>query len=111
MSNNSDSKTIGVMVGREAYHHPYWLASWDSLYYGEHTPPPAREEVEDEMVRYMEREAAKGVAWHSVARHMMGLYNGLPGARRWRQVWSDHRLKGLPPHEVRDRAHQRVLVM
>ena len=31
---------------------------------------------------------------------MLGLRNGLAGARRWRQVWSDHRLKPLPPHEV-----------
>ena len=38
--------------------------------------------------------------WASIARHMMGLYNGLPGARKWRQVWSDHRLKHLPAHEA-----------
>jgi tRNA-dihydrouridine synthase A len=31
---------------------------------------------------------------------MLGLWNGTPGARRWRQVWSDHRLKSTPPHEV-----------
>jgi tRNA-dihydrouridine synthase A len=31
---------------------------------------------------------------------MLGLRHGLAGSRRWRQVWSDHRLKGLPPHEV-----------
>jgi tRNA-dihydrouridine synthase A len=35
----------------------------------------------------------------------MGLYNGLPGARRWRQVWSDHALKGRPPREVMALAH------
>ena len=94
----------GVMVGREAYHHPWWLASWDG-YYGE---PCAltREEVEEQMVAYMEREAAeKGTPWSSISRHMMGLYNGLPGARKWRQVWSDHRLKALPPREVMRRAH------
>jgi tRNA-dihydrouridine synthase A len=37
---------------------------------------------------------------------MMGLYNGLPGARRWRQVWSDHRLKGESAREVMRRAHE-----
>jgi tRNA-dihydrouridine synthase A len=37
---------------------------------------------------------------------MMGLWNGVPGARRWRQVWSDHRLKGLPPREVHLLAQQ-----
>ena len=49
----------------------------------------------------MERQAAlHDTPWSSIARHMMGLYNGVPGARRWRQVWSDHRLKSLPPREV-----------
>jgi tRNA-dihydrouridine synthase A len=37
---------------------------------------------------------------------MLGLWNGLPGARRWRQVWSDHRLKMLPAHEVAHRADE-----
>ena len=53
-----------------------------------------RDDVELAMVAYMEREAAtRGTPWPSIARHMMGLWNGRPGARRWRQVWSDHRLK------------------
>jgi tRNA-dihydrouridine synthase A len=97
----------GVMIGREAYHHPWWLARWDALYYGDAPSDLRREEVEEAMVRYMEREhAARGTPWHSIARHMMGLYNGLPGARRWRQVWSDHRLKGEPAREVMRRAHE-----
>ena len=97
----------GVMVGREAYHHPWWLARWDAAYYGEPDPGLRREAVEERMVDYMEREhALHGTAWHSIARHMMGLYNGLPGARRWRQVWSDHRLKGESPREVMRQAHE-----
>jgi tRNA-dihydrouridine synthase A len=56
------------------------------------------------MVAYMERCAAHGEPWSRVARHMLGLWNGLPGARRWRQVWSDHRLKALTPREVAARA-------
>jgi len=99
----------GVMVGREAYHHPWWLARWDAVFFGDAAHPTEREAVEEQMVRYMEREAAeRGTHWHSVARHMMGLYNGLPGARRWRQVWSDHRLKDRAPHEVMALAHQLV---
>ena len=38
--------------------------------------------------------------WTRIARHMMGLYNGVRGARRWRQVWSDHRLKERAPSQV-----------
>lgn len=101
----------GVMVGREAYHHPWWLARWDALFYGEPAPAVRREDIEERMVAYMEREhAAHGTPWHSIARHMMGLYNGLPGARRWRQVWSDHKLKGRPPREVMELAHQGLAV-
>ena len=95
----------GVMVGREAYHHPWSMAGWDAGFLGADGPPPERDAVEEAMVAYMEREhAARGTPWHSVARHMMGLWNGLPGARRWRQVWSDHRLKALPARDVAQRA-------
>lgn len=49
----------GVMIGREAYHNPWWLARWDQLYYGGAPCPLTREEVELAMVEYMEREAAQ----------------------------------------------------
>ncbi len=53
------------------------------------------------MCDYMvQQQREHGTPWSAVARHMLGLRNGLPGARRWRQVWSDHKLKGLDPHEV-----------
>ncbi|MGL4807964.1 MAG: tRNA dihydrouridine(20/20a) synthase DusA [Giesbergeria sp.] len=91
----------GVMVGREAYHNPWWMAHWDSLYYGAPERHLSMEAVEDAMVDYMEREAAQyGTPWYAIARHMLGLRHGLSGARRWRQVWSDHRLKHLPAREV-----------
>ena len=37
---------------------------------------------------------------HICARHVMGLYNGVPGARRWRPMWSDHRIKAQAPADV-----------
>ena len=89
----------GVMVGREAYHEPWSMRDWDHRHLGAALPSTlTREDVEQAMVDYMQRHA--GVAWHHIARHMMGLWNGTPGARRWRQVWSDHRLKLEPPHRV-----------
>lgn len=97
----------GVMVGREAYHNPWWLAGWDAQFYGAAPSELTRETVEEQMVEYMEREALEhGTHWYSVARHMLGLRHGLAGARRWRQVWSDHRLKGLPAREVMAIARQ-----
>lgn len=92
----------GVMVGREAYHNPWWLAGWDAAFHGDTGARDlTRDAVEARMVDYMEREAAQhGTHWYAIARHMLGLRHGLPGARRWRQVWSDHRLKALPAREV-----------
>jgi tRNA-dihydrouridine synthase A len=99
----------GVMVGREAYHNPWWLSEWDAEFYGAAPQALTREEVESLMCDYMARKAAEhGTNWWSIARHMLGLRNGLPGARRWRQVWSDHRLKTRPAHEVMALAHEPV---
>jgi tRNA-dihydrouridine synthase A len=93
----------GVMVGREAYHDPWTMSAWDARFFGDPATPvlePDRDAVEAAMVSHMLREQARGVAWPHVARHMLGLWNGTPGARRWRQVWSDHRLKAQGPREV-----------
>ncbi|QHJ01404.1 tRNA dihydrouridine(20/20a) synthase DusA [Xylophilus rhododendri] len=96
-----------VMVGREAYHNPWSLAGWDAAFLGGAPRELSREAVEEAMVDYMEREAAEhGTPWYAVARHMLGLRHGLPGARGWRRVWSDHRLKGLPAREVLAMARQ-----
>jgi len=94
----------GVMIGREAYHHPWPMADWDARYFGVAPPRLDRDEVEHRMADYMQRLVATGEPWWHAARHMLGLRNGLPGARRWRQVWSDHRLKHEPPHTVLQRA-------
>jgi len=59
-----------------------------------------RQTVEAQMVDYMQSQREQGTPWSHVSRHMLGLYNGLPGARRWRQVWSDHRLKNEAPAAV-----------
>jgi tRNA-dihydrouridine synthase A len=93
----------GVMVGRAAYHNPWWLSQWDAEFAGAAAAlaPISRDKVEDAMVAYMVREQKEqGTPWHAIARHMLGLWHGQAGARRWRQVWSDHRLKGLPAPEV-----------
>ena len=96
----------GVMLGREAYHNPWWMASWDAEFMGSAVQPPEREQVEFMMCDYMVREQRVcGTPWKSIARHMLGLRHGLPGARHWRQVWSDHRLAGLAPHAVMELAH------
>lgn len=96
-----------VMVGREAYHNPWSMSGWDAHFLGANNLYLTRQDIEFRMVNYMEEEhALHGTPWSTVARHMLGLRNGLPGARRWRQVWSDHRLKATPPREVAKLAAQ-----
>jgi len=94
----------GVMIGRSAYHDPFAMGAWDARFFGASPQLADRDAVEADMVRYMARISAAGEPWTHVSRHMLGLRNGTPGARRWRQVWSDHRLHGLSPHEVSQRA-------
>ncbi len=100
------SQVDGVMVGRHAYHEPWALAGWDARFFGTRGPAADRAAAEAAMVGYMERLASQGTPWAHAARHMLGLHNGLPGARRWRQVWSDHKLKASIPAEVSTMARQ-----
>ena len=91
----------GVMIGREAYHHPWTMASWDARVFADPASALDRDAVEAAMVDYMGRQQReRGEPWSRIARHMIGLRNGEPGARRWRQVWSDHGLKGESPRAV-----------
>ena len=90
----------GVMLGREAYHHPWWLAGWDELHFGCAPSVLDRNAVEAAMVAYMDRLVANGEPWSRASRHMLGLWNGTPGARHRRQVWSDHRRKADAPAAV-----------
>jgi tRNA-dihydrouridine synthase A len=96
----------GAMLGREAYHNPWLMAGWDERFFGAAPSTLQREQVEEAMVAYMAAQVAAGEPWSRVSRHMMGLWNGQPGARRWRQVWSDHRLKGEMPQRVLQLARQ-----
>ena len=91
----------GVMIGREAYHHPWSMATWDTAFFGDGARAAGdRAVVEEAMLRYMEALHAQGQPWTHASRHMLGLWNGTPGARKWRQVWSNHRLKNEPPAQV-----------
>nr|WP_259372570.1 tRNA dihydrouridine(20/20a) synthase DusA [Methylibium petroleiphilum] len=100
----------GVMLGREAYHHPWLMADWDVRFFGDAPLERDRADIEAAMVRYMELQRLQGEPWSRVSRHMLGLWSGMSGARRWRQVWSDHRLKNEPPEVVSALARRRPTV-
>jgi len=102
----------GVMLGREAYHRPWMMTVWDARFLGGAPCALTPDEVEQRMVDYMRREAVEdGTPWSAIARHMLGLHHGRRGARLWRQVWSDHKLKPLLPEQVHAlaRAHLGVV--
>jgi tRNA-dihydrouridine synthase A len=97
----------GVMIGREAYYNPWLLSTWDAEFFNDVRPLLSREGVEEAMVIYMERAHQEdGCPWYAIARHMLGLYHGERGGRLWRQVWSNHKLKPLPPREVMSMARE-----
>lgn len=80
----------GVMVGREAYQNPYLLAEVDRLLYDDDRVVPSRHQVVLDMVPYIEQELAKGNHLAHITRHMLGLFQGVPGARAWRRYLSEN---------------------
>ena len=82
------ARVDGVMLGRTAYHDPYTLAEIDRRLFGG-TPPPSRGEIVRRMHRYAATQTAAGTPLRAIVRHMLGLYQGRPGARAWRQMLSD----------------------
>jgi len=79
----------GVMVGREAYHNPWLMATWDERYYGSHASGLSRADVVVAMLPYIEKQLAEGHRLRNIARHILGLFQGVPGARHWRRMLSD----------------------
>jgi tRNA-dihydrouridine synthase A len=78
----------GVMLGRAAYHDPYVLAHMEQALYG--TPVPGREAVLERFAPYIAAHLRKGEALRHVARHVLGLFLGEPGARSFRRYLSEH---------------------
>ncbi|MBL8641658.1 MAG: tRNA dihydrouridine(20/20a) synthase DusA [Alphaproteobacteria bacterium] len=73
----------GIMIGREAYQNPYFLTALEHHFFN--IPQPDRMDICHAMVDYIARQDG---SIHSVTRHMLGLFNGLRGARHFRQVLS-----------------------
>lgn len=88
----------GVMLGREAYGNPYVLAHVDRRFFADATPARERHEVVEAMLPYIADEVSKGARFSAVVRPMIGLFQGVPGARAWRRALSQeaHRPGGGP---------------
>ena len=80
----------GVMIGRVAYHNPYTLIDVDSRFYGETKINKSRHEILMEYYPYIDQQLSKGIKLSQISRHILGLFQGLPGARAWRRYISEN---------------------
>jgi tRNA-dihydrouridine synthase A len=107
----------GVMLGREAYHNPYMMASFDARYYGDESPVKTRAEILEVMVPYIRAQlekyahCGKGLKLNSITRHMLGLTTGMVGARAFRQILSDSKKLASGNPELLLEAWQKVQAM
>jgi len=79
----------GVMLGRAAYHTPWLLAECQQQLFDNKTIKTP-EDIINSMNKYIENQASKGVAVKHISRHLLGLFQGLPGARAWRRYLSEN---------------------
>jgi tRNA-dihydrouridine synthase A len=82
----------GVMIGREAYHNPYLLAEMGQLWKLE---APDRFDIIEQMLPYIHQRVAEGAPLSIITRHILGLFQNLPGARKWRQALSGANAKTI----------------
>jgi len=80
----------GAMMGRAAYENPYLLAEADQRLFGSVEPLPTRHQVIQALLPYVETRLQQGMPLHSLTRHILGLFQGIPGARAWRRYLSEH---------------------
>lgn len=80
----------GVMVGREAYHNPWLLTQVDPLLYGTPAPLESRQAALLAMLPYVQAQLDAGVPLGHISRHLLGLFQGMPGARAFRRLISEN---------------------
>jgi tRNA-dihydrouridine synthase A len=97
----------GVMIGREAYHNPWLFSQADSLVFRDPRPAPSRHQVLEAFLPFVERELSRGNSLQFITRHILGLFQGQPGARAWRRHLSEnaHR-RGAGPEIILEAARR-----
>jgi tRNA-dihydrouridine synthase A len=78
----------GVMLGREIYHNPYFLAAVDNKFYAKNAKILTREEILDKFISYMQNKMTSGVPMRTMSRHILGLYYAQPQAKRFKRMLS-----------------------
>jgi tRNA-dihydrouridine synthase A len=93
----------GVMLGRAAYQEPWRLLAVDPELFGEAAPLATMKEVFEAMMPYIEGELARGTRLHAIARHFVGAFHAVPGARAFRRYLAEHGVKaGAGANVLRD---------
>lgn len=82
--------TDGVMIGREAYHNPYCLAEIDNHLFNSTNSLPSRHAIIENMLPYIDNQLANGVKLNHISRHILGIFNGLTGAKAFRRYISEN---------------------
>jgi tRNA-dihydrouridine synthase A len=83
----------GVMLGREAYQNPWMLAQVDEALFGMDSPLKSRDDVIAALLPFAEQHIAQGGQLNHVTRHILGLYHGVPGAKKFRRHLSENAYK------------------
>lgn len=89
----------GVMIGREAYGNPYWLSRFDQSYYGSSKKVVTRKEAALTYLDYVCQQVGVGANLSLLTKHMLGLFQGVKGAKRWRHFLCE---KSRQPEGWRD---------
>jgi tRNA-dihydrouridine synthase A len=93
----------GVMIGRAAYQEPWRLLTVDPELFGEAAPYAAMKDVFEAMMPYIDGELARGTRLHSITRHFVGAFHGVPGARAFRRHLAENCVKpGAGVNVLRD---------
>lgn len=98
----------GVMLGREAYQNPWMLADVDSLLFGMDKPADSREDVITALLPYTKQQIERGASLNHITRHILGLYQGVPGARKFRRHLSENAYRKGVGIEVLEQAYALV---
>ncbi|MFT5520453.1 MAG: tRNA-dihydrouridine synthase A [Enterobacterales bacterium] len=94
----------GVMIGREAYHNPYMLIDVDEQFYQDSHDKPSRDDIISSLIPYIEQHLKSGGKLGQVTRHILGLFQSLPGSRYFRRTISEQGHKRDAGIEVLDNA-------
>ena len=99
----------GVMVGREAYHNPWLLAQVDSQLYAAPDSFNQRKAVIDAFIPYVEQQLSQGVTLAPMSKPILGLFQGIAGARYWRRYISENAFKPNADAKILLQAMQKIL--